>query len=96
MDGQFFVTFNLKDAIPKKKLAELKEKYEVELEKFKNGDSENKELSYNEWKKYFANVDSFLDNAENGNHYLKDPKAAQIIVDQLKRFDKELYDLKTY
>ena len=96
MDGEFFVTFNLKGAIPKKKLAELKLKYEMELEKLENGGEMEKELQYVEWKKYFSNVDKFLDKAQNGNHYLKNTKAAQIVIDQLNRFDKEFYDLKCY
>ena len=93
LDGTFFVTFNLKDSIPKEKLNELREMYRVRLNEIDDESAEKETLEYNEWKRYFGNVDKLLDRRSSGNYYLKKPKAAEVVFEQILKFDGEFYDL---
>lgn len=93
----FFVTFRLKGSLPKHILSNLRTNYENNIIHYKNIKSlDNKTLLYNEQKRYFKQFDELLNQIKTGPHYLKNPKIADIIKNQLHIFDKKLYDLVAY
>ena len=91
----FFVTFRLKNSIPRAKLYELKQAYDEKIAPLK-GRSIAKEDMYKEQKRHFAKYDQLLDKIKTGPHYLKDTGIASIVAKELHRFDGELYNLLAY
>lgn len=93
----FFVTFRLYESIPKVKLFELKEQFEIIKSKLVADNSlAAKEELYNQRKIHFSKYDNLLHKIESGPHYLKDNMVANIVKQQLHRFDGDLYDLVAY
>jgi putative transposase len=93
----FFVTFRLQDSIPGAMLSSLKEEYEQAIAAIRRDGKPlvNKRI-YEERKRHFARYDALLDKALSGPTYLKQPEIAQILTEQIHRFDGDLYDLHTY
>lgn len=97
--ASFFVTFRLKDSIPKFKLWELKKEIDAQVEIISNSDlipQEKLMLIDQERKSHFAKYDALLDQIISGPTYLNQPEVAQLVVDQLHRFDNDLYQLVAY
>ena len=93
----FFVTFRLKGSIPKSKILKLRQAFE-EMKKclFKNNSNHYREKLMEEHRRYFLSYDQLLHRKNYGPHFLKDPRIASIVADQLHRFDGEFYDLVAY
>jgi REP element-mobilizing transposase RayT len=83
----FFVTFRLVDSLPKEVIALLYEEY-CFLQKNKSKIERHKQ--------YFAKFDNYLDSNTTGNHWLKTPSVAEIVMKKLHEFDKKYYDLYAY
>ncbi len=93
----FFVTFRLKDSIPRIKILELKERYEQRIELIQTNQKENiKDSIYDERKRFFAEYDDLLDKCNNGPTYLKQPAIAEIVKTQIHLLDNDLYELIAY
>ena len=93
----FFATFRLKDSIPKAKIWELKKSFDSKVEKIKNANSSTQYFQlYDERKRFFAHYDALLDAMKDGPTFLKQPKIAKIVADEIHRFDDDLYKLIAY
>ena len=94
----FFVTFRLEGSIPKVKLQEIKEQYEIEVMKIEKETSEEKLKSELQRcsVEYFKKYDSLLDSILYGPVYFKNSACMEILKEQLHRFDGEYYDLICY
>jgi len=93
----FFVTFRLKDSIPKAKIWELKQAFESKVDAIKISDTLTKDVRiYEERKRFFAQYDALLDSMKYGPTFLKQPAIAKIVADEIHRFDKEFYELLAY
>jgi putative transposase len=86
----FFVTFRLVDSLPKDVIALLYEEYFLLQEQAK------KQSVIEGYKRYFAKFDNYLDSNTTGNHWLKTPSVAEIVMKKLHEFDKKYYDLYAY
>ena len=89
-----FLTWNLKGAMPREIIEKLHRKTRERLEKqaARFGESAG-ERKLREDKLIFAMGDRFLDNAQDGPLYLKDPRAAKIVEDSILFGAGERYDL---
>lgn len=98
-DTQFFITFILKDALPKKVFQKLVEERDLLLRKYRN---ENKsfekysEYKYKLEKKVFDKIDTLLAKSKTGKHYLKDEKVAAIIKQKIEQYNGKRYKLLAY
>ena len=93
----FFVTFRLKDSIPKAKLIQLKQDFDKRILTLKTQPGEyQKELIREERNQFFLKYDKLLDNITSGPHYLKHPEIAKIVEAELHKFDCATYDLIAY
>ncbi len=95
LGATFFVTFRLKNSLPKGVIETLRGAYEQTIKSLKDKPG-YLELVRNERKRFFAKYDDWLDKTAEGEHYLKQPAAAQAVKEQLHRFDGELYNLIAY
>jgi len=96
--ASFFVTFRLKDSIPKDALVKLETEYKeaAQMKKsIKNKAERNSSISKLR-KQYFAHYDKLLDKIETCPHHLANNQIARIVVDQLQRFDRDFYNLIAY
>ncbi|MEZ4909303.1 MAG: transposase [Saprospiraceae bacterium] len=94
----FFVTYRLYGSVPKSKISELKEKYDIKInfaKTIKDLHQRNFEI-FNLRKKYFVEYDQILDKINKGPLYLADPSIKEILKEQLHRFDDDLYQLVCY
>ena len=87
----FFVTWNLKDAIPKSRLLELRNQYIKETK----GLTKREKLNIAA-KLHFKNYDIELHNNSNRNHYLKDDRLAKIVADTIQYWDNRRIELYAY
>jgi len=87
----FFVTWNLKDAIPKSIFLELRTQY---LEKTK-GLTDSEKL-YIAAKLHFKNYDNVLHKSASDKHYLRDDELAKIVADTIHYWDNRRIDLYAY
>ena len=94
----FFVTFRLYDSVPRKKLDDLRIKYENQLHILKRiVDLKEKNFKiFNLRKRYLLEYDNLLDKIDTGAHFLKDEKIRDIVAKELHRFDGQFYDLIAY
>jgi len=78
LDQIFFVTWNLKGAIPKSKILQLKNEYKKNIENI----TDKSKISI-EGKRYFKNHDNELHNLSGCQHFLKNNKLAKNVADTL-------------
>jgi len=90
LGGIFFVTWNLKGAIPKARLIELQDEYKQKLNNAANSEARN-----NVGKLYFQNYDNELHISQN-DHFLKDNRLAKIVADALHFWDNKMIELISY
>jgi REP element-mobilizing transposase RayT len=91
--AKFFVTFCLKGSLPAEVVEQYKFEYEQTIERLQNiGD---KKKIYDEYKRHFAKIDTYLDNSTQA-WILQEPEIAQIVTSKIHQFDKNLYDLIAY
>ncbi len=94
----FFVTFRLFGSVPKVELRKLKQSYGDKLQKLntiKESDIRNQHI-YQLRQDYFLAQEKLLESIKTGPHYLKIPEVANIVCNEIQRFDKELYQLVCY
>lgn len=95
--GQFFVTANLVDAIPKivlKKLVEENEKLLLAARLSKGAKKEQLILDIH--KRYFAKVDTLIDNSATSPKWLAQNEIALLLQQKLHEFDEFYYELQAY
>jgi len=89
----FFVTCSLKGALPKKRLLQLKEKYELKKLEILKEKSDQKTLLLDF---YMENLELILNENKDGPNFLADSKIANILVARIKKYDGVLYSLIAY
>lgn len=90
LGGTFFVTWNLKGAIPKERFLELHNEYKQKLNK-----AITKEDQRNAGKIYFKDYDNEL-HVSPGKHFLKDDRLAKIVANTLHFWDNKRMELISY
>lgn len=93
----FSIIILVRDAIPKEWLRQLAEERKTELARIKSS-------RHPDWQKRFLTAqqaydlrfDDLLRSHASQDHPLADKRAATILVERLKKFDGELYDLYAY
>ena len=91
----FFVTFNLRGAIPTEVVARLAEEKQLALAGIKKTGGDVDQL-YNEHKRHFARIDYILDTNQYGSDWLKQPSIATVIKNKLHEYDAAHYELLAY
>lgn len=86
----YFVTFRLADSLPQNRLSELRS-FRDQWEG-RNPPPRTDEQWDGLWKEYFLRVDGWLDEGT-GSCRLRDARAITIVVDSLRHFDGERYEL---
>ena len=95
--AKFFITFRLKDSIPISVLEQWsKEKEGLYLELNHLEGSDRQDEFYKAQKKQFGQLDRYLDKAESGPTWLKNPEVAQILWDSLHHRDGKIYQLDVF
>ena len=95
-DRSYFVTFRLADSVP----AELLEAWKYEREDVrKKAQEQNRKLSKYEAERlkylYSERVEKYLDSGA-GDCWLKNPEIGRMVLDALKYFDGDRYDLHSW
>ena len=89
-----FVTFRLTGSLPGHILEGLRLKSEKRLAEVKPGiDDSDKDA---EQKRFFADLDRYLDNTHDGPHWLKEPEIADMIIKSLHYRHGKVYELDTF
>ncbi len=91
----FFVTFNLKGAIPRDVYERLAEEKQLALTAIQKSGNSAEQL-YAEHKRHFARVDRILDTCQHGPVWLKEPSIADVFKDKLHQYDTTNYELLAY
>ncbi|MCB8953742.1 MAG: transposase [Ardenticatenales bacterium] len=95
-----FVTFRLAGSLPAHVRHMLRRTYEDRLAAVQNqstlGSLLRQQAEYREQKRFFANVDQYLDNTTDGPHWLKQIAIAQVVVDSLHYRHQRVYDLDSF
>lgn len=86
----YFITFRLIDSLPYKKIYELKNSIDFKTI------SKSKAEKYNNDKKFFAKYDELLNKGNYGRCYLRNGKAAEIVISTINYLKENDYDLITY
>ena len=93
----FFVTTRLAGTLPKSVLTKLRSDYQNKIDLLKREKLPNWKLEvYLEGKRYFQKYDDYLDQSLCKITYLKQPAVAEIVIQQLERFNGKWYDLLAY
>ncbi|MBK8504390.1 MAG: hypothetical protein IPL46_20595 [Saprospiraceae bacterium] len=95
LGASFFVTFRLKGSIPQIKLLQLKGRYEESMKNLKKEEYYD-EIKYKVRNEYFFESEKLLEEIKTGPRYLALKEVAQVVADELHRFDGDLYDLIAY
>ena len=91
----FFITFNLKGAIPRDVYERLAEQKQLALSAIKKSGGDIDQL-YDEHKRHFARIDHILDTTQHGPVWLKQLSIATILKNKLHEYDTVNYDLLAY
>jgi REP element-mobilizing transposase RayT len=97
MGGQFFITANIVDAIPKvvlKKLVEENEK--LLLAARLTNEDKNQQLIIDIHKRYFAKIDKLFDTCTTSPKWLAENDIAVLLKQKLHEFDGFYYNLQAY
>ncbi|HCY76570.1 MAG TPA: hypothetical protein DHV28_11680 [Ignavibacteriales bacterium] len=84
-EGNYFVTFRLKDSLPLKLIEEIRNSLE----------KDQAELSIKE-KKLFKKYDELLDSGKYGENYLLNKKVVSVIKETIEKYENKLYQLICY
>lgn len=100
LGATFFVTFRLYGSLPKSIIDKLKNKRTEDLEQLsfkKNLTPEQRQKQHDIIERtYWGAFNDALDTIQTGPHHLKIPELAQIVVDRMKLYDGQYYDLSSY
>jgi len=91
----FFVTFRLAGSLPVEIIEQLRADLEEEELRLKNSLDEKAFAveRYKTQKKFFWRYDGWLDKMAHGPTYLREPRIAQIVMDEIRRLDGARYNL---
>ncbi len=94
----FFITFCLKDAIPKGHLSKLYDEYKDRLKETDQIEDETVkfELTTELKFQYLITVDQILEKIQTGHHFLKNKEVARVVADSIKKYDNIYYNLICY
>ncbi len=81
-EGDYFVTFRLKDSLPLSEIKRLKDELDISAE----------ELSIKE-KRIFKKYDDLLDSGKFGIDLLRDPEVAKIIIEIINKYNNLYYEI---
>jgi putative transposase len=87
--GIFFITYRLKDSLPKNVINRIREDLQIQIINAQGND----QLIYKAQKRFLINIDESLDKAEHGPHWLKEKDISEIVYKAWIDFDKIQYDL---
>lgn len=79
----YFVTFNLKGALPKPIVAALSEQQKSVVQNTQISKSAKLKAAKN----YFEEINDLLENSLNGSHVLKEPKVANVVAESIHYLD---------
>ena len=85
----YFVTFRLKNSLPKDALEKLAE----EAEKIRKLPNDKAELEHRRW---FGKFDDYLDKVSCGETYLKNEQIADLVAESIHYRDGKVYDLVAF
>lgn len=88
----FFITFNLRGAIPREVYERLAEEKQLSLTAIGRFGSSTDQL-YNEHKRHFTRVDRVLDTCRHGPDWLGRADIADAIKTKIHQYDGAMYDL---
>ncbi len=93
----FFITFRLKNSLPKVVLQRIKEKYDTLISDVYLDDEGFKperiaDLRYN----YFLEFDDLLHKVKSGPHWLQNHQVADLLGEKIKKYDGVYYNLIAY
>ncbi|MBD2752126.1 transposase [Spirosoma validum] len=91
----FFVTFNLRGAIPHDVYERLQEEKELAFSRIEKSGSNTDQL-YKEHIRHFARVDHILDTCQHGPNWLAHAEVADLVKTKLHEFDNIHYELLAY
>ncbi|MBB4079686.1 REP element-mobilizing transposase RayT [Lewinella aquimaris] len=97
--GTFFITFRVKDAVPLRKMQQLRYRYEREVQSIRTSSCQGIERTRALAKArhhYFLSYDASLDANPNAGAYFLDPAVFRIMADHLHSFDNDLYELRAF
>ncbi|MFA5832849.1 MAG: transposase [Bacteroidota bacterium] len=91
----YFITFRLINSLPHHLILQLMEEYDKdrELKSLQKIDPAIKSVPESFYRKYFESFDSFLDNQQSGNSWLRQDAVARIVYNAIKYRDNKDYDL---
>ncbi len=95
----FFVTFRLHGSLPASVVFKLKKELDRKIliiQRQVLSTALKQEAIIREQAIFFKNYDRYLDQSQYGIAYLKEKEIADIVVEQIHRFDKNLYELIAY
>ncbi len=97
-NATLFITFRLAGSLPVEILQRLREEYERVVAEVDSSLSmpERSEMEYAAQRRFFGRMDAFLDAAEYGPRWLKEPAIAQLVADSLHYRHRRVYDLDTF
>jgi REP element-mobilizing transposase RayT len=85
----YFVTFRLKDSLPKDALEKLAE----ETSRIKELQKDKAALEYRRW---FGKFDGYLDQASSGETFLQNEQVANLIAESIHYRDGKVYELYSF
>jgi putative transposase len=97
--ANFFVTWRLFGSLPKEVLFKLQQDKDraIDVVYLKKMPIEEEQQAIEiEKSKYYMAFDDALDKITTGPHHLKNPEIANLVIDKLKSFDGEHYELQAY
>jgi REP element-mobilizing transposase RayT len=93
----FFVTFRLYDSLPKAVIDEYVQQRKERISQILSSVEPDKwQKLYEEQKRQFGIFDDYLDRCTLGEHWLKSPDIAKVVVQALHFFENKRYDLICY
>ncbi len=97
MGGTFFVTFRLFDSLPLAIVKQLRDEFlKQKINLLREPTSENKIALLKLRKSQFARYDAVLDGSQYGDCFLREQKHAELVIDEIQRWNGKLYDLLAY
>jgi putative transposase len=96
LGGTFFVTYNLNGCVPEEVLVKWREEYEFEKNQILANSKDLKTDLVHLDKVYFLKKDKYLDTTNQGKHYLKEDRLAQVVADTLHFWDNQRLELICY
>jgi putative transposase len=95
----YFVTTRLAGSLPKEVILRLAHENEEAISQIRlsdESDYQKQELIDEQQRRHFGKFDKYLDSIVDGNHWLKQPDIAKIVMDSIHFRDSKQYELICY